>query len=314
MAFIFSNLVGAFVFDENFHVKEQIIFRNLSDYQNKSNTLSLLQSKYPDAKHPEGKQLSEILAYFKKKEFFHEFYRKNIDITRIGIRNSVAEDLLIIQAVGCIEDLDKAINLLAKRLREWYGLHNPEFSRSIENNEKFAQIILKKKKEELLKELNIKKEESIGADLKQDDLDAIMELASEIVRLCILRKKQEDYIGSAMKNFCPNLMAVAGVLTGAKLIEQAGGLKKLSIMTSSTIQILGAEKALFRHMKTGAKPPKYGLIYSHTIIQKQKHENQGKAARALADKISIAVKVDYFKGEFIGEKLRKELEDKFVQR
>lgn len=313
MTFIFSNLIGAFVFDENFHIKEQIIFKDILDYQNKSNTISRLQSKCPDAKHPEGKQLSEILACFKKKEFFHEFYKKNIDITRIGIRNSVAEDLLVIQAVGCIEDLDKAINLLAKRLREWYELHNPEFSRSIENNEKFAQIILKKKKDELLKEINIKMEQSIGADLKQKDLNVIIELASEIGRLCILRKKQENYIESSMKNFCPNLMEVVGVLTGAKLIEVAGSLKKLSIMPSSTIQILGAEKALFRHMKTGAKPPKYGLIHSHTIIQKQKHENQGKAARALADKISIAAKVDYFKGEFIGEKLRKELEDKFAQ-
>lgn len=313
MAFIFSNLIGAFVFDEDFHVKEQRIFKSMPDYQNRSSALSQLQSEYPDAKHPEGKQLSEILAYFKKKEFFHELYRKNIDITRIGIRNSVAEDLLVIQAVGSIEDLDKAINLLARRLREWYGLHNPEFSRSIQDNEKFAQIILRKKKDELLKELNIKKEQSIGADLRQEDLDGIMGLASEIDALCGLRRRQENYIESAMKGFCPNLVAVAGVLTGAKLIEEAGSLKKLSIMPSSTVQILGAEKALFRHLKTGAKPPKYGLIHAHSIIQKQKPENQGKAARALADKISIAVKVDYFKGKFIGDKLRKELEDKFGQ-
>ena len=116
-----------------------------------------------------------------------------------------------------------------------------------------------------------------------------------------------------MKKHCPNMLEVAGVLISAKLLEHAGSLRRLMMMPASTIQILGAEKALFRHLKTGkkAKPPKYGILSQHPLIGKVKKEEYGKVARTLADKISIAVKVDYFKGKFIGDKLKEELEKKF---
>jgi nucleolar protein 56 len=83
------------------------------------------------------------------------------------------------------------------------------------------------------------------------------------------------------------------------------------MMPASTLQILGAEKALFRHIKSGARPPKHGLIHEHQFLQNAKKNEIGKKSRALADKLSIAVKVDFFKGEFIGKKLKKELEEKF---
>jgi nucleolar protein 56 len=114
-----------------------------------------------------------------------------------------------------------------------------------------------------------------------------------------------------MDKFCPNIKAVCDVMVAASLIEHAGSLKRLSILPSSTIQILGAEKALFRHMKTGAKPPKHGIIVNHSLIAKSPDKMHGKIARAVADKISIAAKVDYFQGKFIGDKLRKELDEKF---
>ena len=114
-----------------------------------------------------------------------------------------------------------------------------------------------------------------------------------------------------MDGFCPNIKAVCDVMIAAKLMEHAGSLKRLSEMPASTIQILGAEKALFRHMKTGAKPPRHGVIVSHSLIANSPEKMHGRIARTLADKISIAAKVDYFKGQFIGDKLRKELEGKF---
>lgn len=108
-------------------------------------------------------------------------------------------------------------------------------------------------------------------------------------------------------------MEVAGITIAAKLISHAGSLRRLVEMPSSTIQILGAEKALFRHMRNKKRnlPPKHGIIHEHQLIQKSKEEMHGKAARALADKLSIAIKIDYFKGKFIGDKLKKELVDKF---
>ena len=312
MAFIFSNVTGAFVFNDNLDTIDKVIFKSLNDYRSREQAINSLKARHKDAKEPGEKEKTGILAHFKSREFLSHFRSRNIEISREDIRNSVKEDLLIIQSIGATEDLNKAINILAKRLREWYGLHNPEFSRAVEDHEKFVMIILKKKKDELLKEIGVEKSKSMGADLGQDHLDAMMALASQINELQISRKRQEEYLENVMKKFCPNIMAVAGVLTGAKLIGEAGSLKRLSIYPSSTIQILGAEKALFRHLKTGARPPKYGIIYSHQVIQSQKPQNQGKAARALADKLSIAAKMDYFKGEFIGDRLRKELDEKFA--
>ena len=106
--------------------------------------------------------------------------------------------------------------------------------------------------------------------------------------------------------------SILGVTMAAKLIEHTGSLKRLAEMPASTLQVLGAEKALFRHMRNKKnRPPKFGLIHEHQLIQKSKREMYGKVARALADKASIAARVDYFRGKFIGDKLKKELIEKF---
>ena len=121
----------------------------------------------------------------------------------------------------------------------------------------------------------------------------------------------EEQIDKDMYLIAPNICKVAGSIIGARLISYAGGMKNLSVLPASTVQILGAEKALFRHIKTGAKPPKFGILMQHPLITNAKKENKGRVARALADKISIAVKIDYFKGKFAGDRLRKELEARF---
>ncbi|MEM4267777.1 MAG: NOP5/NOP56 family protein [Candidatus Woesearchaeota archaeon] len=231
-----------------------------------------------------------------------------ISITKQRIRESVKKDTMIIQAVSAVDEIDKVANILAKRLREWYEYYNPEFSKSIESHQKFSELIISKNKEELLKEVGIREEESMGADLPQEDVDAIVGLAKEIFSLYRQREQLERYIEKEMKKLCPNLSAVAGEIVGAKLLSHAGSLQRLASMTSTTIQVLGAERALFRHMKFKTKAPKHGIILIHPLLQKAK--NKGKAARAISDKISIAVKVDFFKGQFIGDKLRQELEMK----
>ena len=210
--------------------------------------------------------------------------------------------------------MDKVVNILVKRLREWYSYYLPEFSRTIQSHEKFVELILKKSKNELLKEIRVRKEDSMGADLSNDDLKPMMALAEHMVSLYILKERQKTYLESVMRKYCPNMLAVAGPLIGAKLIEHAGSIRRLTQFPASTVQLLGAEKALFRHIKTGSRSPKYGLIYNHQLIAQAKKRDQGKVARGLADKISIAVKIDHFKGEFIGNKLKKELEKKFIIR
>ena len=309
--YIFSNIIGIFVFDDKFKVVDEILFKDFEDYQKKDKSIQQIQNKHKNLKEPDGEAIKKILFYFKNKKFFGNFYNKNLQLAKLDVKNSVIDDVLIIQAINTIDELDKAINILAKRLREWYELYNPEFSRTMENHEKFVEGILDKDKNELLEKLNVNASGSIGADLEQEDLEPIKSLGHKIYDLYQLRKSQLEYISTLMGKFCPNTKAVCGVLVGASLIEHAGSLKRLSEMPASTIQILGAEKALFRHMKTGAKPPRHGLIVNHPLIAKAPERMHGKIARALADKISIASKIDYFQGKFIGDKLKKELEEKF---
>ncbi|MBS3100735.1 hypothetical protein J4204_01230 [Candidatus Woesearchaeota archaeon] len=307
--YIFSNVLGVFVFDEKINVVEEVSFGSFNN-EIRDGLAKSLKGKY-NAAEPDEAAYKNILHYFNNKKFFADFRDKNLQLTKSGVKNSVGNDILVIQAVNSIGELDKAINIIVKRLREWYELYNPEASRAIEDHEKFVESVLEKGKSELLRELKISQNESIGADLRQEDLEPIKSLAHQVHDIYQLRKAQFDYIASLMDLLCPNIKAVCDVLVGAKLIEHAGSLKRMSIMPSSTIQILGAEKALFRHMKTGAKSPKHGVIISHPLIANSPPKMHGKIARALADKISIAAKIDYFKGKFIGDKLREGLEKKF---
>ena len=309
--YLFSNILGIFVFSEKFEVVDKLLFNNLEDYSNKEHFINKIRNKHQNLKEPDERSLTKILLYFKKNEFFSDFYNKNLQLTKSGVKNSVTEDTLIIQSIKLIEELDKVINLLVKRLREWYGLYNPEFSIATESHERFVEETLENEKAELLKKIQVKLEDSIGADFEQDDLEPIRSFTNQIHNLYQLRKAQIDYISILMDELCPNTKAVCGVLVGAKLIEHAGSLKRLSEMPASTIQILGAEKALFRHMKTGAKPPRHGVIVHHPLIAKAPDRMHGRIARALADKMSIASKVDYFQGNFIGDKLKNGLEEKF---
>jgi len=233
--------------------------------------------------------------------FIKKYYEKNIAETKIKIKESVCDDNFIIQCAGNIDELDRVANLLVRRLREWYELYNPEYSRKIIDNKSFVELILAGEDKKL--------KNSMGADLKKNDINQFMNLAKRIAELFRQRESHDTYLESIMNRNCPNTAMVAGSLIGAKLLSHAGSLKRLSIMTASTIQLLGAEKALFRHMRTGARAPKHGLILQHKMMDVPA-KNRGKMARIIADKISIAAKVDYFKGEFVGKRLKRELEAK----
>jgi nucleolar protein 56 len=227
----------------------------------------------------------------------------NLKETKKKIKDSVTDDLLIVQTVNHIFDLIKVINILAKDLREWYGYYNPEFSKKEEDHQTFVESILKGDDK--------KTKSSMGADFDKSDLKPLLDLCKEIKRLYGFKEEQEKYLESMMKKVCPNITAISGFLIGAQLIEHAGSLRKLILMPSSTVQLLGAEEALFRHIKTGAKCPKYGVLHNHPLISKVGRKDVGKVARMLASKISIASRVDYGKGKFIGDKLMKEIEDRF---
>ncbi|MBU0472305.1 MAG: hypothetical protein KKF89_01335 [Nanoarchaeota archaeon] len=239
---------------------------------------------------------------------FESIRNKSIISAKKDIRESISEDNYIINAINNIDELTKTANTLTKRLRDWYALCLPELSKRIADNETFVKLVISKDRKELFQELKIK--ESMGKDLDKRELKPVKELALQIKSIYSLRDELKKYLETIMSSYCKNLFSVTGALLGAKLIEEAGSLKRLAMMPSSTVQLLGAEKALFRHLKTGARPPKHGTILQHTLVSSAKKNVRGRAARSVADKISMAVKTDYFKGKFIGDRLNKELEEK----
>lgn len=302
--FIFTNVIGVFIFDEHYKIIDSVLFRDKSDYLKKEGIISKLKDRYKNAIYPDDKKLYMILEEFKAPKYLDSFYDINLKLTKDSIRGSVSDNQLIIQSISSIEELDSVFNLLVKRAREWYSYYNPEASNKITDNEKF--IIL-------LSSDQIKKDDdSIGSDLDKKDIEPVIMLAKKINELSFIRQKEEEYLKHVMKRHCPNVLELAGCTIGAKLIQKAGSLKKLSLFPASTIQLLGAEKALFRHLKNKRNlSPKFGFIHEHPFVLKADKRIKGKVARILADKISIASKVDYFKGDFIGEKLINELEVKF---
>ncbi|MBI2549397.1 hypothetical protein HYW21_08675 [Candidatus Woesearchaeota archaeon] len=245
---------------------------------------------------------------------FERLYQKNIEQTTKDIRKAITWDVHLIQAVKYLDELDKTSNLFAKRLREWYSFTLPELSRDISDHELFSSLILTKTREELMKSVHSNPEDSLGVPLPQTDMHEIMEIGKTIQYLYEKRKHLLEYIEKTMKHYCPNVLVLTGPTLGAKLIALAGGFRRLTIMPASTIQLLGAEKALFRHMKNkNSLPPKYGILHEHPLISQSKKKNHGKIARTLADKIAIAARVDYFHGSFIGNKLKEEIERKIAE-
>ena len=304
--YLFTNLLGSFII-ENQIIKDQIIFPTLAEYQHKESAEKKLKKKYPQAISPPPDQLPLILQLFREKKYFSDFSQKNLQLTTAAIQNSVTEDQLIIQTIANVDDLNKVINLLSKRLREWYSWYFPELSKATPDNEMFA-VLTRKKKTDLINELGLSND--MGAELSSQHIQEMQLLADEITTVYTLRRNHEQYLQQVLKEYCPNLLELAGVIIAARLIELGKSLKHLALLPSSTIQLLGAEKALFRHLKTGAKSPKYGVILAHPLVQKAQH--RGKAARMLADKLSLCARLDYFKGEFKAPHYLQELEAKIT--
>ena len=239
-----------------------------------------------------------------------EIYR-NLAIYKIK-KESASQDKHLIQAVNSIEEIDETISKLIERIREWYALYFPEMD-VIKNNETYIKLISQNKtKEEIIKAKPDAFPHSIidlDDDIDSEDLEIMNNYANSIYELQKSRKNIEEYIDHKMNSIAPNLRLLVGPTLGAKLISHAGGIKRLAMYPSSTVQIMGAEKALFRHLKSGDRPPKYGLIYQHPQVRGAKWWNRGKIARMLAGKISLAVRRDVFT-KTINENVADEFKEK----
>ena len=238
---------------------------------------------------------------------------------------------MVIQAVGLLDDLDKELNNYAMRLREWYGWHFPEVGKILADNITYAKVIFKMGMRTNAKNINfgtdlltpedeahIKEaaEISMGSEISTEDELNIKELCSQIIFLSEYRQTLTEYLRTRMMTIAPNLTTMVGELVAARLIAHAGSLISLAKMPGSTIQIFGAEKALFRALKTKSQTPKYGLIYHASIVGQANPKIKGKISRSLASKCALCIRVDALgentEGE-IGKKSKKILESRIAQ-
>jgi len=248
------------------------------------------------------------------------------EVTRLKLKEDLANrDVMIIQAISAYEEAVEMINIMYERLREWYGVYFPELAEAVRKLDSYvnlvANITYKENynpdvlaalgySEERIKQIVKAAESSVGTFLTEQDLNVIRLYAQRLKVLIDLRDALDKYLQSLISEVAPNLQALIGYKIAAKLIAKAGGLMKLASLPASTIQLLGAEKALFRALRRGTKPPKHGYIFQHPYINQSPKGIRGKIARTMASKIAIAARADAFGGEFIGDKLAEELRKK----
>ncbi|EFJ52329.1 hypothetical protein VOLCADRAFT_102990 [Volvox carteri f. nagariensis] len=215
-------------------------------------------------------------------------------------------DTMIVQAIGLLDDLDKELNTYAMRVREWYGWHFPEMTKIVTDNIQYAKAVVFMGtrdqvqgldfsgilEEDVEGQLKAAAQVSMGTDISESDLDNIKDLANQVIALSEYRGQLFEYLRNRMSAIAPNLTVLVGELVGARLIAHAGSLINLAKQPASTVQILGAEKALFRALKTKHETPKYGLIYHASLIGQSAPKYKGKISRVLAAKCALAIRVD----------------------
>lgn len=242
-------------------------------------------------------------------------------------------DNMIIQSIWLLDKLDKDINTFAMRLREWYSFHFPELFKIVNDNYKFAKLSQligdrnqiedpesiedsineivedEDKTKAIIQAMNT----SMGTEIADVDMENIKSFTEKVIHLAEYRQSLLNYLTSRMNNVAPNLSSLIGETVGARLISKAGSLTNLAKYPASTLQILGAEKALFRALKSRGNTPKFGLIYQSTFIGRAATKDKGKISRFLANKCSIATRIDCFTEEpsdDVGVKLREQVEER----
>ncbi|KAI9432034.1 Nop-domain-containing protein [Russula earlei] len=215
-------------------------------------------------------------------------------------------DTMVIQAIALLDDLDKEINIYAMRVKEWYGWHFPEIAKILSDNLAYAKVVklmgfrtnaIKTDfaailPEELEATIKAAAEISMGTEISESDLAHIHALCDQVISISEYRAQLSEYLRNRMVAIAPNLTAIVGELVGARLISHAGSLLNLAKHPASTVQILGAEKALFRALKTKHDTPKYGLIYHASLVGQAPPKLKGKMARMVATKTALSVRVD----------------------
>mmetsp|Transcript_70679 Transcript_70679/g.188460 ORF Transcript_70679/g.188460 Transcript_70679/m.188460 type:complete len:439 (-) Transcript_70679:409-1725(-) len=223
------------------------------------------------------------------------------------------QDKPIINAIALLDAMDKNLNTFAMRVKEWYSWHFPELGKIVTDNVIFAKAAMHIRlrsgygieeghpqlaeicgSEDVANEVVKSMRISMGQDIVELDMKNIDNFAMQVVKLANMREALVGYLKNKMDVVAPNLSTLIGERVAARLISHAGSLTNLAKYPASTVQILGAEKALFRALKTKGNTPKYGLIFHSTFIGRAAAKNKGRVSRYLANKCSLASRIDCF--------------------
>ncbi|OHT06444.1 Nucleolar protein 56 [Tritrichomonas foetus] len=279
------------------------------------------------------------------RQHFYRFMEKlnitaeDLDLAILGLSHSYSrakvkfnqhgDDNMIISAIALLTGLDKDVNTFSMRLREWYSFHFPELSRLVEDHKKYAQCVqhigrrsaidpnslnLILDDSDLSSKIAEAAPNSIGREIEDTDLTRIISMAARVEALASYRNELAEYLHRRMHSICPNLTSLIGDRMGAQLIMASGSLTNLAKAPSSTVQLLGSEKALFNAMKKHKDTPKYGMIFNSGPVSSAHTKDKGRVARSLANKLSIAARVDAFSDEFrsghLGQLMRELMDEK----
>jgi len=254
-------------------------------------------------------QVSNLVSGLSETDFKQMSLGLSHSLSRYKLKFSPDKvDTMIVQAISLLDDLDKELNTYAMRVREWYGWHFPELGKIVPDNILFAKTVLKLGfrtnaphtdltdflPEELEKDIKEASQVSMGTEISDEDIDNIKALCDQVIAIHDYRQQLYEYLKNRMTAIAPNLTILVGELVGARLMAHAGSLLNLAKHPASTVQILGAEKALFRALKTKHETPKYGLIYHASLIGQAPPKHKGKISRVLAAKASLAARYDSF--------------------
>jgi len=278
-------------------------------------------------------QLSKIVVesgFMSSIDEFKTFQnRVAFDLAREQMKTALSRaDLLLINAIHTFDELDRSINLFTNKIREWYGIHFPELDDLVSDHEIFLKMVAEIGERSNFTKSNLKSFEdrlknaekieitaltSIGSNVSENDIQIISHIANKLLLFHELKELLEKYIENVMEQLAPNIKELVGAKLGSRIIASAGGLMKLAVKPSSTIQILGAEKALYRSIRTRSRPPKHGFIFQHPKVHGSPKRLRGKISRAIAGKMAIAARIDAYGGEFQGESLKKKLDNRIKE-
>lgn len=243
----------------------------------------------------------------------NDIRKKALEQTKDKLSSAEKRDMLIVKTVNQLEQEKRSIHESVQRFRDWYSLYFPELAEEISEDEHFLHILSNGLKREELESFKELAENSTGADIAESDLEMMETVFESITSREDVIEDLENYIENATEEEVPNLEAVLGPILTAKVLSHAGGLEELAKKPASTVQVLGAEKALFRYLKGEGTPPKHGVLFEHDYVSKLPESNRGKMARFIANKAVMAARLDQYGDKFKGDDLRREVNEKFQE-